>query len=102
MNNSPKIYVNLLPGYSSNNERTPYNFRNFQSLYSDNKKIVNFGAETITWTGNYYKDKQFYSKKHKKNASFVTHLNNKIETGMLPCIYFGFAKHILSVQVLSE
>ena len=47
---------------------TPYNLRNFQWLYSDNKKTVKYRAETIAYGGR--TNVESCSRKHEKYAIF--------------------------------
>ena len=67
-------------------KETTYNLRIFHSLYSDNKKTVKFGTETITHRGT--KDMDSYSLKYEKCVFFYTFKeNNKnCNADLCPCL----------------
>ena len=71
-----------------------YNLRNFQCLYSTNKRTVKYGTETVTYRGP--KIWNLVPEKTKSVSSFDT-LKRKLENGRVKSVHIEYVKRTFSM-----
>ena len=71
-----------------------YNLRNFQCLYSTNKRTVKYGTETVTYRGP--KIWKLVPEKTKSVSSFDT-LKRKLENGRVKSVHIEYVKRTFSM-----
>ena len=76
-----------------------YNLRNFQCLYSTNKRTVKYGTETVTYGGP--KIWNLVPEKTKNVSSFDT-LKRKLENGRVKSFHVEYVKHSACRVYLKE